>query len=120
MIRSAKILCWLCVSILLIGIGALYRFNPSLVGGLNFIPLLPFALTLIAFYSNPNRLLILVAIVVNAFVVLLGIVLFGVGLFGQFAVPWVGMALGLMFVFISSLNFIALKSSLPAVTEKNG
>jgi small neutral amino acid transporter SnatA (MarC family) len=115
MIRAAKIICWLCVLLVLVGIGTSYRYNPNIVRGHNFVPLMPFAIALAAFYSEPNRRLIWVAIAVNVLFAFLGFVLFGAGLLDQMGTPWVGLLMGSVFVVLAALNVVALKARLSKV-----
>jgi hypothetical protein len=112
MIRIARTICWLCVALILLGIGALYRHNPNLVGSHTFVQLLPIAITLVAFYLEPNRWIVWSAIVANVIVALLGGVLFVVGALGEIAVPWVGLMMGAFLVGLAGLNTVTLRARL--------
>jgi hypothetical protein len=97
MLKTTKIINWVCLSLGVIGIAGLFSYNPSVVGFANFFLLLPYGLALIAFRHDTRKVGVWVALALNLLYGALFAALIVLGITGKIGSPLLAITVGFLY-----------------------
>lgn len=109
--KIAVVANWVMLAVLGISVVMLLVRYPARGGIAGVLPLLPYALALLAFNSAPNRALAGTGIFCNGALVVFGVIMIGGMAFGRMEEPWIVAVVAAVIILVSALNCLLLKWS---------
>ena len=94
--KIALVLNWSALSVLVIALGGLFRFNPNLVGPESLVPLLPYGAALASYHFPPKLPMVWTSLFLNGLFCLIGLLVVGASAFGITANPVLAALFGLL------------------------